>query len=86
MTPKAGPVIIRSLQLVSIAQFAKVLRESCEPRALHSPQKSSTASGKVRSNGSFRRRESQLTGPTGLCSRGLPCGVATAMTRIFSGL
>jgi hypothetical protein len=85
MTPKAGPVIIRSLQLVSIAQLAKVLRESCEPRALYSPQKSS--SGEVPwSNGSFRRRESRLTGPTGLCSRGLPCGVATAMTRIFSGL
>jgi hypothetical protein len=31
MTPKAGPVIIRSPQLVSIAQFAEIVRESCEP-------------------------------------------------------
>ena len=31
LTPKAGPVIIRSPQLVSIAQFAEIVRESCEP-------------------------------------------------------
>ena len=59
---KAGSLIFRVHQLVSISQFAVVVPENCERGALHSPQRDRAHEGTLPYR-SFRRRESQLVGP-----------------------